>query len=365
MLTKIRGSRADCAMECAGSLLEIATPYNENTDEARAGTAKHEALACIVRGEEPPIDQIAERHQVDADEISRAVVYGKQAWRELGKWFPSPKAEVRIEGLVTVGTADVLSVIPDNQSHTTGSKSIAILDWKTGWGHAEHDHQLMAYADAARSEFGMPTSGVITAIEVHLQHRETNTRNLTEAELDGFRERAKRQIAKAGKQYAAGGHCNFCPRRNACVARDEYLRASVVALVPAGGEPQALTREVLGSLYDRAKMLKRAIASYESMLDDALEQGPVPIGGGKMLALVAKSQDQILADKALPLLTSSDLTAALSVSKAGIERVVKERVAKGGAAAEMRRVLGALREAGAIEQVDKQTKTVIDAAEAA
>lgn len=364
-MTKIRGSRADCAMECSGSLLETETPYNENTDEARAGTAKHEALAYVVRGKDPPIDVIAARHQVDADEISRAVAYGRQAWSELGKWFPGAETEVTLEGEVTIGTADVLSIVCEADIEDGTPESIAILDWKTGWGHAEHDHQLMAYADAARSQFGMPTSGYITAIEVHLQHRESNTRNLTEAELDGFRARAKRQIEMSGKQYAAGAHCGFCPRRNNCVARDEYLRASVVALVPAGGEPQALTREALGSLYERSRMLKRAIASYESMLDEALEQGPVPIGGGKMLALISKPQDQIDAAKAIPLLTSAELIGALSVSKAGIERAVKERVVKGGAAAEMRRVLGALRDAGAIEQVEKQTKTVIDAKEAA
>jgi hypothetical protein len=84
-ITKIRGSHADCALECSGSLVETATPYNENTDEARTGTAKHEALAFVVRGDVPPIDEIAQRHQVDADEIARAVAYGRQAWAELCK----------------------------------------------------------------------------------------------------------------------------------------------------------------------------------------------------------------------------------------------------------------------------------------
>jgi Protein of unknown function (DUF2800) len=359
---KIRGSSADCAMECAGSLLETATPYNENTDEARAGTAKHEALADMVRGEEPPIDTIAERHQVDVDELARAVVYGRQAWAEIGRWFPDPHAEVRLDGEVSQGTADVLSLVPWRRS-TIPPESMALADWKTGWGHDEHRYQLMAYADAARAEFGMPTSGYITAIEVWLQHRETITRNFTWDELEGFRKRAKRQIEQVGKQYSAGLHCKFCPRRNQCPARDEYLRASVVALVPAGDEPRALTREVLGSLYERSTMLGRALRNFDALLDDALADGPVPLGNGKMLALVSKQQDEIDATKALPLLADSDLTSALSVSKAAIEREIKARVAHGGAASEMRRVLGALRELDAINQVEKKTKTVVDAKE--
>jgi hypothetical protein len=353
-LTRIRGSSAGTAMQCNGSLVPTDFPYNPQSDEARAGTAKHVALAAMVRGEDPPIVQIAEHYQVDADEIAKAVAAGRTIWAEVGKWYPQAKTEQRIEGLVTCGTADVLSV---------GDGTLAVLDWKTGWGRNDHDDQLMAYADAARYQHTMPASGYITAIEAWTAHRETITRNFTADELDGFRARADDQLAHAGSQYSAGRWCDYCAHQNHCPARDEYLRASVVALTD---EPTAMTAETLGSLYDRAKMLRSALARYDRLLDDELAKGrPVPMGGGKIITLEVQEQDEILPIEAQNVLTSEgftsdDITEIMKVPKAAIERVLKGKVDKGAAAGAMRQVMAALREAGAVGKKIVEKKTVKD-----
>lgn len=364
---KIRGSKADLAMACAGSLVATDTPYNPHSDEAREGSAKHAALAYLPRGEEPPVAEIAARFDVDADEIARAVSYGRQAWAELGRYVPGAKTEQKLEGPVTVGTADILGLAQlQADGHADETVHLAILDWKTGWSYDEHGYQLLSYADAAREVHGMPTSGYVTGIEVWLRHREYRIRNFTEPELDGFRERAKRQLELVGRQYAAGGHCKFCPRQNACPARDEYLRASVTALVPADAEPKAITREVLGQLYERSKVIAKALRAYEQLLDAALKDGPIPLGAGRALALEPVEQDEIKAVVAESVLRDklgwgdAELAEVLGATKSGLERVIKARVAKGGAAAEMRRVLGALREAGAIAKIEKHQKKVID-----
>jgi len=361
---KISGSKADAALACAGSLEPTATPYNPQSDEANEGTAKHAALAYVARGEEPPFAEIAERFQVEVDELERAAVFGRQSWAELSKWMPNALTEQRVEGPVTMGTADVLSVVyGDDDDHP---ETLAVLDWKTGRSGDEHPYQLMAYADAARAKFGMPASGYVSGFEVWTALREQRTRNFTVAELDGFRERAAKQIARIGEQYAAGPHCKFCPRQYQCPARDEYLRGTVAALVTTDGEQRAITREVLGTLYERSKIITRALAAYGKLLDEALADGPIALPDGRVLGLKTVERDELDGCKTSTILsndcgfTEDDLSEVLSATKSGIERVVKSKVAKGGGAAAMRQILGKLREAGAITKITLMQKEITD-----
>lgn len=351
-------------MECAGSLVESETPYSPNTDEAREGQAKHVALSHVPRGEDVPVDAIAARFQVDPEEIARAISAGLQAWEEIAQWMPEAKTEVPLDGAVTKGTADVLSVAyPSDNPHMPDST--AILDWKTGWSGDEHKHQLMAYADASRHLYGMPSTGYITAFEVWLRAREYRTYNFTADELDGFRDRAQRQLELIGKQYAAGPHCKFCPRQNQCQARNEFIRASVVALIPSDDEAHALTRDQLGALYERSKIVEQALRRYGKMLDAALDDGPIELPDGRALRLVTVERDEIQAVAAERILrdefgwVDDELSEVLGVTKSGIERVAKSRFRKGGAAAAMRKILGRLREADAITKTTSRRKEIV------
>ena len=127
-----------------------------------------------------------------------------------------------------------------------------------------------------------------------------------------------------------------------------------------------MTPELLGGLYDRAKMLRSALARYDRLLDDELAKGaPVPMGDGKVITLEAQEQDEIAAMVASSVLveqgfTDMDLADVLKCSKAGVERVLKGKVAKGGAAGAMRQVMAALREAGAVGKKTVEKKVVKD-----
>lgn len=363
---KVRGSKADTAWECSGSLVPTDTPYNPHSDEANSGRAKHDALAYVARGEEPPIDAIAELYGVDRDEIARAVSCGRQALAEIDKWLPNRRTEVKVEGPVTIGTVDILSVgdLVDGVPAT-----LAIPDWKSGWSGDDHRRQLMAYADATREMFGMPATGYISAFEIHLSRSAITTHNFTAAQLDGFREHMAEQIRSAESehpQYAAGAHCKFCPRQNQCQARDEYLRATVMAIEPYATKDHAITREVLGLLYDRSKMLARALAQYNQALDDALGCGPITLPDGRVLALVEREVDNIAAVKVSQILRDEfdfddhDLAKVLGATESGIERAIKDRVAKGWASAQMRKILGRLREVGAVTKTTSIRKEIIN-----
>jgi hypothetical protein len=117
-----------------------------------------------------------------------------------------------------------------------------------------------------------------------------------------------------------------------------------------------MPREVLGELYERSKFLTRAMSRYTAMLDIELRAGPITLADGRILELVEEERDDLQAVAVDHVLREqcgfddAEMAEVLSATKSGIERVVKSRVAKGQGASEMRRIMGSLREADAIEK---------------
>lgn len=354
MLT-VRCSSLDRVMACAGSLVEPAHPYNPNNPEAREGTAGHQALAAVVVGADPDLDAIAAEYDVDRDDLARLVGFGRKAWGQLRQHFPDPRSEVSVEahlvGCILRGTADVLALSPD---------ALAVLDWKLGWAPTEHTHQLTGYGLAAAKMRGMPTSGRVLCCEVWVRSGEIRVRRYDAEALAAFEAELGKQVELIGRQYGPGlDSCKFCPRQNECPARAEWVRGSVTAIEPLSADT-AITRDVVGQIYERTKMLGRALDRYDEVLRSMLAEGPVPLPDGRKLVLEERQQDKIRASKAMPYLreelrlTPDEADEVLKISKGAIERVVKARAAKGKGAAAMREAMAALKNADAIEKVSQR-----------
>jgi hypothetical protein len=354
---KIRGSKADINMACAGSLVPARSAYNPRTDDANEGRANHKALEFVARGEEPPIEQISERYGVDEDDLAITARSGSKLWLEVSRWFPDVATEIKIEGPVTRGTIDVICVEPD---------ALAIADWKTGRSGDEHKYQRMAYADAAREIFGIPSRGFIPTFELYTALGEIQCVNLTEEMLDGFREQCREQIKSAlsdHPQYAPGAHCKFCPRQNECAALEDYNRTSASSLIETGST--ALTRDDVGRLYDRYKLLKDAIVKYENMLDSVLEDGSIDIGNGRVVQLKDEKRETIEASNdVLDVLASfaiddASLLLGESLPKSAIKRACKAISAKGKASALERSIMKELRESGFVTKKTIKKKEIV------
>jgi hypothetical protein len=353
---KIRGSQADINMACAGSLVPARSVYNSRTDDANEGRANHKGLEFIARGEEPPIEQLAERYGINEDDLTITVRSGRKLWLEVLRWFPDVATELKVEGPVTRGTIDVICVEPD---------ALAIADWKTGRSGDEHKYQRMAYADAAREIFGMPSRGFIPTFEIYTALGEIQCVNLTEEMLDGFREQCSEQIKSAlsdNPQYAPGAHCKFCPRQNECAALEDYNRTSVSSLIETGST--ALTRDDVGRLYDRYKLLKDAIGKYENILDSLLEDGPIDIGNGRVVQIKDEERETIEASsEVLDVLDTFALDDASllfkSIPKSAIKRACKEMKPKGEASELERSIMKKLRESGLVTKKIIKKKEIV------
>lgn len=358
MTTRLRASSTDRIIACAGSTLPVEHPYNPVNPEATEGTAGHEALAYVVDGKEPPIEEIASKHNVDADDIAYLARRGTAAWDEVRQWFPGARSEVQMSEALSAdvelrGTSDVVGADGDTAS---------VLDWKLGWQPSEHPGQLKSYASLARACHDSGAESV-TAIEVWVRPGVLRIDRYTRDDLASFRDQLLAQVDRGASQWGPGPvACQYCPRQNSCVARDEWLRGSVAALAPVA-DNQPVTPETIGALYPVAKQLRAALARYDKALDAMLLDGPVPDGNGGRIEYVEKSQDHITASGALPVitetlgLTPAECDAVVSIAKTKLAAVMKQRAPARQGAAYMRRAMDALREADAIETVTKRQKT--------
>jgi hypothetical protein len=355
-MLKVRCSSLDRVMACAGAFADPAVPYNPNNPEAREGTAGHKALAAIVVGQVPDLDAIATDHDVDRDELERLVGIGRKAWEQLRQHFPEALAEQPVA--VAIGNAIHLTGTTDVISRTVDT--LAILDWKLGYAPSEHTHQLLGYGRAAVSNGPMPESGHVLCVEAWVRVGEIRVRRYDADALADFERRLLAQVKQSGKQFGPGlDACRYCPRQNECPARAEWIRGSVTALEPLSGEA-AITRDVVGAIYERAKALGRALDRYDEVLKAMLAEGPVPLPDGRRLVLEDRQQDKLSVAAAMPYLretlqlTPEEADEVLSMTKTGLERVLKGRVPKGKGAAAMREAMRALVDAGAVEKITKR-----------
>lgn len=356
---KVSGSRVGRFLACPSS--ELLVPdgyrYSHSTPEATMGSAAHAAIALAVQGQEPDITAIAHDHGADPAELGMLFRFARQAWEELRPFTPEPRVEYDLEGEVTYGRTDVL--------HTDGA-TMTIIDWDFGWVGTDKRGQLKAYADAARSMFGMPQVGTIAAVHVLCRKGRLTTYQLEEAELDSFRERMRFALKRCGIDYAPGADtCRFCPRQLVCQARADYLR-QCVALMPHVVEALTFDDRVMADLYPRWKEVKRLVEAFDKVLGARLADGaPLDLGNGKVLTIVEQEYEQIDPMLAWPTmqahLTSEQIARALSVGKTELLNAVAESAGRGQKGKAKEQFMDELREQGAVSVHTRKVKTEVDA----
>lgn len=96
----LRASRMPIAFACPGSIRRPTLRISETGEAAELGTAAHEALQAVVEGREPEWDRIpelAERHDVDPEELRMLVAMGTKLFRQVADSFPNAMTEASLE----------------------------------------------------------------------------------------------------------------------------------------------------------------------------------------------------------------------------------------------------------------------------
>jgi uncharacterized protein DUF2800 len=278
---------------------------------------------------------------VDAMELERLVSAGKRIWAELDPALEEATPEYRIEGVIWAGTPDVIAL--------SGGVPV-IIDWKSGRKESDFLPQLFAYAYEVLNKL-YPTATHAQCVLGWLQTGYYDVVTVSREELSAFAERFQERAAAGG--YAPGEHCGFCPCQLGCDAQVAATHDAATALARDCVVIGELTPDLLATLYERSKLLEKALENYTSMLRAAAARGPLPLPDGGSIVLEEYSRDSIatgVAQKALLELGWSEemIAQASTMSKSKIEEVAIALGDQPTAAVAKRKVLGLLRDCGAI-----------------
>ena len=359
----IRASQADRVASCPGSIIHVTGEVLSSRDlgASHLGTAAHEALAAFVMGDTPnlDLDEIAERYDVDREELGQLYGTGTYAWNsQLEQEFTAPETEVALEAKVgslrLTGHADVISV--------DGSYrwAIEVLDWESGRVRRGHRNQLRSYAYLAlvRARKADQEPEKITVYTVWLRHREIDVSTYTPKQLDQWASDLADRVTSWNGVYTTGDHCAFCPKKTTCLAKLNEERALVQAFT--GPEASGLSRLSPESVYDtyrRVKEIERAVKGALAQFKEHVESVGEVASGDRALVLAERGRTTIDARKAWPVLSEvlsqDELAEAVSISKTAITKAVRAN-AKGSKKAAVSDVLDQLEAAGAITKSSSQ-----------
>ena len=368
-IVRTRCSSLPRFLECASSQQETAAPYDPGSDPAELGTAVHEGLAQYVRdGSIPDFIELSKRYEQPVKELRMLFFNGRKAWEAIKEQLPEPRVEQKVSSRLTMGTADVV--------FHNGQVCI-IVDWKSGYVQSNYRNQLCGYAYAAVETFGMPASGQISIVTVWLRAGEIDTEILEASDLAKWEVKYEKQAERVGSQYSPGEWCIGCRRQLNCQAREEFIRSAAVSLSElepdATGEALIVSRETLGLLHPRAKLLENALSQYRAAFRlDIQLNGPMQISETKQMELREYTKDLVDPLKAWPVMkrfgfSDNELNAVISFRKTKAMDIVAGKAGHGGKKLAKEDCLQQLKDAGAVTEVGytklvpvKLTKEIAD-----
>jgi hypothetical protein len=339
----IRCSSLPRLVACAAAAVPPGVRVEPPRGPADLGTAFHECMAAIVRGEEPD-EHVAERHNVDPEELANLFGWTRKLWyNRLAPLFPGPAVETGADysdgGLTLTGTADLGALVGDE---------VRILDWKTGWLDADATEQLKGYAwlwlnsPPARH---VPRARV-TKLGVRRQTADTTV--WTRDELRAWWGWLKGHLADRDT-YRPGPHCGRCPRALECPGAERQLRSLALALQQPNESLCVLTPQDLARTLQLARYLGRKCQDFADDLKAHVEArggrwGPLAIGEQTRRTIDVARGWETLRD-AIP---EGDLLPLLRAGKGDVEDAVKKDAPRGKKGAAAKELFDRLDAAGAI-----------------
>ncbi len=333
----IRASSMSLLANCPAAAVTDGVQIDSYDPTATEGTEIHRAIALAIRGEDYPLfmgDGAAEAE----DMVKLALAYVER--EKLG----DAQTETHIEAPPFAATLDLLLV--------DGTVGI-VTEWKST--HREDDHTAQILAQAACALARHADLNAIDSRVVYLRGEGEVRHVYTRAWVEAWVEEFKRNTLDHPEVYRPGEWCGRCRRKTSCPALAELNRSTALALADPKFT-QALTRESVAALRPRVKLLASVIDQYDKWVRaEVLANGPISLGGGKVLGKLEMHIDKIDLIAAYPLLaetfSTEDLRAIIEVHKTAMLTRVADGAAKGQKTAAKDGFMAQLRALGAVETV--------------
>lgn len=369
-------SKLEAVERCPSSWVLPRIP--ESSDAADDGTRRHAVLAARVAypgGESvelvPPADTteemwadvVLERHPWLAQHVTEtawaldvATGRGRLLGRNLGRHYDAQPGEV-------AGAADYVRV---------EAGVVEVLDLKTGQADVTppaENLQLAALAAAAASWYGVTTArvGILAAGDGRtpwVTWAELGPLDLLAIPVRLQRLVAAIEAARTTPRYAVGRWCGTCPARRSCPTQTWALRR-------LAADPKSVAEDLATALVtpdtaavglQRFRAIKSAMNEVERQLHAYVkENGPIPVGDGKVWGPRESQRSIIDPEKAWPVLVEAfgvdgaREAMTLKTSKTAISAVASARAPRGQKSEAAKALLAQLDAAGAVT-----TKTVTE-----
>lgn len=215
----------------------------ESTGEpARLGDALHELAAHMVahgrKAARERVEELAAKHDVDADDLDYLAHQAGEAWAALSHRFP--RASVEAELVTDIGPGARLTGHPDLTA--IDGRTLRVLDWKSGRARYDAREQVTAYARQVLDNLGVSGNGIYT-VEVYVAWlRDGQIERLTfaAAEVLAWGDDLAKRMTASPLPFSPGAHCVQCPRCADCPAKAAWVRQAVAEFAPGGTTAEAL-----------------------------------------------------------------------------------------------------------------------------
>lgn len=359
-LIHLRCSSLPLAFKCAGSTRRGAVPVNESHEAADVGTAGHAGLATLVRTGRVDWDaapELAQKHEVDEQELRVLLALGLQLWDKVRESFPNASAEVPLKHqlgrVLLTGHPDVMAA---------SGTVLRILDWKLGRLDSNYREQLLGYC-----ALGLLVTSGATSAESGIgwvRDGEYEAHTMDRAGLYLWMQRVEDEIVQWDGTYRPGAHCHYCPRSHECPAANALARRDFAIVadrdLPGRIEDGPTLREMIQrepekivALLERADLAAKVADRVRAAIkEEVLRAGDI-VGGGKRLTLQRKERRHLNVLQAFPILQEKledpEMAEVIDISLAKAEEIIGKKAGKGNGAAARRALAAELAQAGAIE----------------
>lgn len=398
-LVKVRPSFGETFLTCAGAAVPTNNPVNENTEAARKGRVCHVFGERVVDHKyhgtdgrplipDADIERECNKEQVpDAvDEVRMFIDRACSAWKHITDNYPkddfghaipeskrhefwrSAKPEVRLEGTLSEGTADVVCF---------DKHRLIIIDWKSGRVQYNASTQGKMYLCLAREKYGHFEKYSFIEVWTHPSHKGGNlvARDYGDEDLDDFidvfQQQMKNITEKGGeivaKQYAPGPACTYCPRQDECQAR--INRGTAIARWATGNKEltSVLTPELVAKHRDEVKLLKGFCAAWDRAESALVEEtGGIPLSNGRRLINKPYKEKKIdplafwsICENYVAL---DDVRRAINITKKTVTDTIKNMApTKAEGTKRVKEFLAELDNIGGFIPIERKRKTEVDA----
>lgn len=354
----LRASRMPLFMKCVMSAAEgDGVAIDEHNSAADLGTAVHRMLSLRVQGlPVPDVAELADETSVDPSELGMLYSAGCKIWGAVEQWFPDPICDTSARVLIDEATS--VSGSLDVASYIASSRTLRVLDWKSGRVEKDHRDQLLTYA-ALLLEYW---PGQIEHVQLFvglLRKWSYETVTFTVAEIKQFVGEIKRKMQNEYGVFSPGTHCMECPHQHTCPGYDTHFKSIIgkaanlkpiemtPEMVKSSGIEIANTLAMLSQMNKYAENLRAHLRSFIA------EHGVIPTVNGMALKTTVQQRSEIDVTKAVEAMRSVGLNDvemhdALKVSKDAMVKLVTARAKRGDKSATAKKFLADLEQAGGI-----------------